>query len=82
MARVPIFEGGQRRAPLHQSNFTVRARPEAFGAAAGRGLVALGQGVGDVGEAITTVADLRAQNALKNAQADYMEGARALASDP
>ncbi|MEP3601452.1 MAG: hypothetical protein ABJN26_16120, partial [Stappiaceae bacterium] len=29
-----------------------------------------------------TVADLRAQNALKNAQADYMEGARALASDP
>ncbi|MEP3113938.1 MAG: hypothetical protein ABJO77_09465, partial [Nisaea sp.] len=44
--------------------------------------MALGQGVGDVGEAITTVADLRAQNALKNAQADYMEGARALASDP
>ncbi|MEP3603260.1 MAG: HNH endonuclease [Stappiaceae bacterium] len=82
MARVPIFEGGRRRAPLHQSNFTVRARPEAFGAAAGRGLAALGQGVGDVGEAITTVADLRAQNALKNAQADYMEGARALVSDP
>ncbi len=82
MARVPTFEGGKRREPLHQNNFTVRATPEAFGAATGRGLVALGQGVGDVGDAIITVADLRAQNALKTAQADYMEGARALISDP
>ena len=82
MAKVPTFEGGQRRAPLHQSNFTVRATPEAFGAATGRGLGALGQGVGNLSEAVSTVADLRAQNVLKNAQADYMEGARTLVSDP
>ncbi len=82
MAKVPTFEGGQRRAPLHRGNFTVRATPEAFGAATGRGLTALGQGVGTLSEAVSTVADLRAQNALKTAQADYMEGARALVSDP
>lgn len=68
MARVPkLTHQNQSLRPAQQVNNTVRANPEHFGAAIGRGLQNLAAGVESIGVTLEQVEDQRARLEAKNA---------------
>lgn len=75
MVRVPTYEQNVSLRPALRSDMNVRATPEAFGAAVGRGMQDLGRGVGQVSEAFARVQDLEDTAAAKDAENAYAEWA-------
>jgi GH24 family phage-related lysozyme (muramidase) len=78
MPTVPIYQRDQRLRPAFQQGIDVRASAESFGAATGRGLQSLGQGLGQVGNAIAAVRakddETRAkEGAIRRAQWDSQQ---------
>lgn len=59
MPTVPIYQNTERLRPIHQQGMTTQASADDFGADIGRGMVAAGQGLGDVAESIRRVEDLK-----------------------
>jgi len=72
MAEVPLYDGLKvKDRPILQSSMTVRASPDDMGAAIGRGLQDVGQGIGQVSKALAAVQALEDETIAKERDNQY-----------
>jgi len=74
--RVPTYVSNVNLRPSYQQGVQVRATADAFGAANGRGLQGLAQGIGQAAEASSQLAELDAINEVKGRDNKYAEWER------
>lgn len=77
MVKVPEYQGYVQARPAYRQGIDIQATPEAFGAGVGRGLQALGQGMGEAANAMAQVQQLqdslKAKDALTAFEREKME---------
>jgi hypothetical protein len=78
MVTVPVYESDVTLRPAGQSNFSVRASADAFGAATGRGLEQVGRGLGQMSGAVALVNE----TVVRRRRNDYAREKDALQLDP
>lgn len=76
MPRVPEAQRTETLRPAYRANIDVSASPDAAGAAIGRGMQQLGQGVGQVAEAVQKIQAFDNENAAKDADNKFADWAR------
>lgn len=76
MVRVPEYEPSVQLRPSNRQGVDVQATPDAFGAAEGRGMQTLAQGLGQFGDGLSKVAALDDVNRAKDADNSYAAWAR------
>jgi muramidase (phage lysozyme) len=79
--RVPEYTPDVQLRPAYRQGIDVQASPDAFGAAAGRGMQALGEGIANAGQALGHVAALQDETAARQARNDYIQESDALKYD-
>ena len=76
MVTVPTYQREITLRPGYQQGIDVRATPEAFGAAVGRGMQQAAQGLGVVGQAVAAVEELEDVARAKDADNNFANWAR------
>lgn len=76
MVTVPTYSPSVQTRPAFRQDLTVQATPEGFGAAVGRGLQSVAQGVGQVAEAQRAVTEMEDVTRAKEADNALAEWAR------
>lgn len=74
--RVPTYTQSATLRPEFQQGIQVRANPDAFGAAQGRGLQEATQGLGQAAQAVAEIQQFDDMNAAKEADTQYADWAR------
>lgn len=76
MPQVPSYTRTERDRPALRTNLTVRATPDDMGAAIGRGMASVAQGVNQAANAVAAVRDLDDNAAAKSAEIAFGEWQR------
>lgn len=82
MPRVPEYQQNVSLRPIHQSGIDVRATPDHFGAAIGRGMGQAAQGMGNLAASVKAVQDLQDEAVVRHLRNDYMRERDTLMYDP
>ncbi|WP_234842779.1 TIGR02594 family protein [Sinorhizobium meliloti] len=82
MPRVPEYQPNVSTRPIHQQGIDVRATPEAFGAAIGRGMQSAARGVAQVSDAMAQVQALEDEANVRRARNEYLREKDSLLYDP
>lgn len=82
MVRVPEYTPSVPLRPQYQSDWTVRANAEQFGAAVGRGMQNLGQGISRLASSVAAVQELEDEARVREARNLYMQERDRLMYDP
>ncbi|WP_276120380.1 M15 family metallopeptidase [Pararhizobium qamdonense] len=82
MATVPIYQRTERLRPNNQQGITTQATADDFGAAVGRGMGAVAQGLDNAGTAFAQVNALKDESLVRQRRNALMEEKRALMNDP
>jgi len=73
MATVPLYQRTERLRPINRQGVNVQATPGDFGAQIGQGMQSLAQGLGDVGDAIATVNEMKDRSVAKQTGNSYLQ---------
>lgn len=76
MPRVPDYQPSVQQRPIDQTEFSVRASPDDFGAGVGRGVMQLAQGASNLGDSFSAVRDLEDTARAKDADNKFADWAR------
>lgn len=71
MVKVPEYQGYVELRPSYRQGIDINATPEAFGAGIGRGMAALGEGMGQAAQAFAQVKQLEDVTRAKEADNNY-----------
>lgn len=82
MVKVPEYTPNVSLRPAFQSQWTVRANAEHFGAAVGRGLQQAAQGMGQLAKSLQAVKALEDEARVREARNQYMQERDVLMYDP
>lgn len=82
MVTVPSYQQNVALRPAYQQGVTTQASPDDMGAAVGRGMQQLAQGVGALGDSLQAVKDLEDETRVREARNQYMRDRDQLMYDP
>lgn len=82
MPKVPVYQRTETLRPAFQQGITTQASADDFGAAIGRGLSAIGEGVSNAGDALAEYRAIENETTAKDRHNQYLDDRRALMYDP
>ena len=82
MPSVPVYQQTETLRPNFRQGIDVQASPDDFGAAVGRGLSNVGQGVADAADAMRQVNSLEAETVVRAGRNGYMREKDSIQYDP